>query len=68
MLLVGTSYFYFRHQLSALTRLNIPGLSDDDKGRVMNVLLVGSDSRENTSGDIADATGKGEEGTGGQRS
>lgn len=68
VLLVGTSYFYFRHQLSALTRLNIPGLSDDDKGRVMNVLLVGSDSRENTSGDIADATGKGEEGTGGQRS
>jgi len=68
VLLVGTSYFYFRHQLSSLTRLNIPGLSEDDKGKVMNVLLVGSDSRENTSGDIADATGKGDEGTDGQRS
>jgi LCP family protein required for cell wall assembly len=34
----------------------------------MNVLLVGSDSRENTTGDIADATGKGDDGTTGQRS
>jgi LCP family protein required for cell wall assembly len=32
------------------------------------VLLVGSDSRENTSGWIADATGKGDDGTTGQRS
>ena len=69
MLLVGSSYFYFRHQLSRLTKLNIPGLaSDDDTGSVMNVLMVGSDSRENTSGYIADATGKGDEGTTGQRS
>ena len=69
VLLVGSSYFYFRHQLSRLTRLNIPGLAGDDAtGTVMNVLLVGSDSRENTSGYIADATGKGDEGTTGQRS
>ena len=69
MLLVGTSYFYFRHQLSRLTKLDIPGLaSDDETGNVMNVLMVGSDSRENTSGYIADATGKGDEGTTGQRS
>jgi LCP family protein required for cell wall assembly len=34
----------------------------------MNVLLVGSDSRDNVTGDIADATGKGNEGTSGQRS
>ena len=69
MLLVGTSYFYFRHQLSRLTRLDIPGLaSDEDTGDVMNVLMVGSDSRANTSGYIADATGKGDEGTDGQRS
>lgn len=69
VLLVGSSYFYFRHQLSRLTRLDIPGLaSDDDTGSVMNVLMVGSDSRENTSGYIADATGKGDEGTTGQRS
>ena len=67
-MLVGSSYFYFRHQLSRLTRLDIPGLVEDDKGSVMNVLLVGSDSRENTTGDIADATGKGNDGTTGQRS
>ena len=69
VLLVGSSYFYFRHQLSRLTKLTIPGLAnDDDTGSVMNVLMVGSDSRENTTGDIADATGKGDEGTTGQRS
>jgi polyisoprenyl-teichoic acid--peptidoglycan teichoic acid transferase len=69
VLLVGSSYLYFRHQLSRLNRLDIPGLaSDDDTGNIMNVLLVGSDSRENTSGYIADATGKGDDGTSGQRS
>jgi LCP family protein required for cell wall assembly len=68
VLLVGSSYLYFRHQLGRLTRLDIPGLAEDDKASVMNVLLVGSDSRENTTGDIADATGKGDEGTTGQRS
>ena len=68
MLLVGSSYFYFRSQLSRLNRLDIAGLADDDTASVMNVLLVGSDSRENTSGDIADATGKGDDGTAGQRS
>jgi LCP family protein required for cell wall assembly len=65
---VGSSYLYFRHQIGRLTRLDIPGLTQDDNGKVMNVLLVGSDSRENTTGDIADATGKGDEGTTGQRS
>jgi len=68
VVLVGVSYVYFRHQLGQLTRLNIPGLAEDDPARVMNVLLVGSDSRENTSGHVADATGKGDEGTTGQRS
>ena len=69
MLLVGSSYFYFRPQLSRLTKLDIPGLaSDDDTANMMNVLMVGSDSRENTTGYIADATGKGDEGTTGQRS
>lgn len=68
VLLVGSSYFYFRHQLDSLTRLKIPGLADDESGKVMNVLLVGSDSRENTTGHVADATGKGDDGTGGQRS
>jgi len=68
VVLVGVSYVYFRHQLGQLTRLDIPGLAQDDPGRVMNVLLVGSDSRENATGDVADATGKGDEGTTGQRS
>jgi polyisoprenyl-teichoic acid--peptidoglycan teichoic acid transferase len=68
VLLVGSSYLYFRHQLSRLNRLNIPGLAGDDTGSIMNVLMVGSDSRENVSGYIADATGKGDEGTAGQRS
>ncbi len=68
VLLVGSSYFYFRHQLGRLTRLDIPGLVDDDPGKVMNVLLVGSDSREGATGDVADATGKGDPGTSGQRS
>lgn len=66
--LVGGSYLYFRHQLSRLDRIDIPGLADDDSARVMNVLLVGSDTRETATGDIADATGKGDEGTAGERS
>ena len=68
VLLVGASYVYFRYQLGRLDRLNIPGLSNDDTASVMNVLLVGSDTRETATGDIADATGKGDEGTAGQRS
>ncbi len=68
IVLVGGSYMYFRHQLSRLHRLDIPGLTDDESGRIMNVLLVGSDSRENVTGDVADATGKGDAGTAGQRS
>ena len=66
--LVGSSYLYFRHQLSRLHRLEIPGLAGDDKGSVMNVLLVGSDNRETATGHVADATGKGDAGTAGQRS
>ncbi len=68
VVLVGGSYLYFRHQLSRLNRLDIPGLTDDGATTVMNVLLVGSDTRETASGDIADATGKGDAGTAGQRS
>ena len=68
VVLVGGSLLYFRHQLGRLSRLNIPGLANDDTGSIMNVLLVGSDSRENVTGDIADATGKGDAGTAGQRS
>lgn len=68
VVLVGGGYTFFRHQLSRLSRLHIPNLTEDDESGVMNLVLVGSDSRENTSGDIADATGKGDEGSAGQRS
>lgn len=68
VVLVGASYLYFRQQLSRLQRLQIPGLAEDESGAVMNVLLVGSDTRETATGDIADATGKGDDGTSGQRS
>ena len=68
LLAVGGSYTYFRYQLSRLHRVAIPGLAQDAGGKPMNVLLVGSDSRDNVQGDLADATGKGEAGTSGQRS
>jgi len=57
-------YFYLRHQLGRINRLSIPGL--DESGDVMNVLLVGSDSRERVTGDLAETTGKDE--VSGQRS
>ena len=69
LLALGSGYAYFRHQLDRINKIAIPGLAQDgSNGSVMNVLLVGSDSRANTTGDIADATGKGDEGTSGQRS
>jgi LCP family protein required for cell wall assembly len=64
----GLAYVYLRSQLGRISRIDIPGLNADAAGSVMNVLLVGSDSRERVEGDLADATGKGEEGTSGQRS
>ena len=64
VLLAGAGYAYLRHQLGKIDRLSIPGL--DESGDVMNVLLVGSDSRENVTGDLAETTGKGQ--VSGQRS
>jgi LCP family protein required for cell wall assembly len=64
----GVAYVYLRGQLGKINRLDIPDLQDDVAGGVMNVLLVGSDSRERTEGELAEATGKGEEGAEGQRS
>ncbi|MEA2716055.1 MAG: hypothetical protein QOI99_372 [Actinomycetota bacterium] len=52
----GSGYVYLRYQLAKINRLSIPGL--DESGGVMNVLLVGSDSRANVTGDLADTTGK----------
>ena len=53
----GGGYLYLRHQLGRINRLSIPGL--DESGDVMNVLLVGSDSRANVTGDLAETTGAG---------
>jgi LCP family protein required for cell wall assembly len=69
VLALGSGYAYFRYQLGRLNKIAIPGLATDGaSGSPMNVLLVGSDSRADTTGDIADATGKGDVGTAGQRS
>ncbi len=62
LVLTGGGYVYLRYQLARIKHVTIPGLSGDHQGKVMNVLLVGSDSRANTTGDLADATGKTTEG------
>ncbi len=56
VILAAGGYIYVRHQLARINRLVIPGL--DDEGAVMNVLLVGSDSRDRVTGDLAETTGK----------
>ncbi|MDQ6948704.1 MAG: LCP family protein, partial [Actinomycetota bacterium] len=66
--LAGSGYLYLRYELARIDKVNIPGLTGDDGTSAMNVLLVGSDSRENVEGDLIDATGKGQAGTAGQRS
>jgi LCP family protein required for cell wall assembly len=58
LVLTGSAYLYLRHQLGRIKRVDIPTLSDDKAGTPMNVLLVGSDSRANTTGDLADEAGK----------
>jgi LCP family protein required for cell wall assembly len=63
VVLTATAYVYLRVQLDKIKRVDIPGLNGDASGHVMNVLLVGSDSRANVTGDLADATGKAEEGS-----
>ncbi len=64
VVMAAGGYVYLRHQLGKITRLAIPGL--DEEGDVMNVLLVGSDSRDRVTGDLAEQTGKDE--VSGQRS
>lgn len=58
LLLSGGGYLYLRHQIGRIKHVDIPTLTPDQPGTTMNVLLVGSDSRANTTGDLADATGK----------
>jgi LCP family protein required for cell wall assembly len=63
---VGLGYVYVQRKLDQITRLELPALADEAEGSVMNVLLVGSDSRANLSG--REAAGFGQETVGGQRS
>ncbi|HYX44405.1 MAG TPA: LCP family protein [Acidimicrobiales bacterium] len=57
-LVVGLAYAYFQWRLDQIERVQVAGLVPDEAGQVMNVLLVGSDSREGLSGDAADQAGK----------
>ncbi len=49
-LLVGVGYAYVQHKLDQIRRLDIAALGADAPGSVMNVLLVGSDTRANLTG------------------
>ena len=42
---VGSAYGYYKYEFSRIHKRTIPGLSQEEPGNVMNVLLVGSDSR-----------------------
>jgi LCP family protein required for cell wall assembly len=78
VVLLGTTTFafadlYLRHKISEIKRVDVPSASEggpleEDTGTVMNVLVVGSDSRANVTGEEAAATGKGRSDTIGQRS
>ena len=63
---VGLGYVYVQRKLDQITRLKLSALGGDVAGSVMNVLLVGSDSRGNVA--ASDARGFGQEVVGGQRS
>ncbi|MGI8984869.1 MAG: LCP family protein, partial [Acidimicrobiales bacterium] len=63
---VGMGYVYVQRKLDQITRLELPALAGDVAGSVMNVLLVGSDSRDNLTG--KDAIGFGQGVVTGQRS
>ncbi len=62
---VGLGYAYVQRKLDAIERLKLPALGED-RGSVLNVLLVGSDTRANLDGSVAAGFGKDE--VGGQRS
>ena len=64
--LVGIGYVYVQRKLDQIERVKLPALADDSAGGVMNVLLVGSDSRANLN--AQDAARFGQNQVGGQRS
>ena len=53
----GAAYIYLRWRLGQINRLTVEELTEDG-GSVMNVLLVGSDSRSRLTGDLAEQAGK----------
>jgi len=53
----GGAYAYLRWRLDQIHKLSLSDQADD-KGSVMNVLLVGSDSRARLTGDLAQQAGK----------
>jgi len=57
IILAGSGYLYFQWQWSKVARVAIDDLVGDSGG-LMNVLLVGSDSRDRLEGDMADQAGK----------
>ena len=65
-LVVGSGFLYVQHKLGQIKRVELPALAGDTPGAVMNVLLVGSDSRANISG--PEAAGFGKDQVSGQRS
>nr|MDQ6909722.1 LCP family protein [Actinomycetota bacterium] len=64
IVLTASGYIYVRWRLGQIRKVPVGGLEAD--GKVMNVLLVGSDSRANLTGDLADQAGKNQ--VSGQRS
>jgi len=62
-LIISSGVTYVRWRLGQINRVKVPGLSDDVAGQVMNVLLVGSDSRARLTGDAAAQAGKAQFGT-----
>ncbi len=57
IVLAGGAYVYLRWRLGQIDRLEVDELTED-RGSVMNVLLVGSDSRSRLTGDLAEQAGK----------
>jgi LCP family protein required for cell wall assembly len=49
----GSGYVYLQYRLGQIPRVDVPSLVGDDPNGVMNVLLVGSDSRAGLQGEDA---------------
>ena len=57
LVLGAGGWLYLQWRLNQINRVQLPALNEDDSS-VMNVLLVGSDSRGRLTGDLADQAGK----------